>query len=462
MRTNKDSSQPFAGRLTRRDALKAIGTAAAAGVGGACFPSLFHAALGARRPNIIFILTDDHRWDHLGFLGHPFLRTPNLDRLAGEGVNFANAFVVTSLCSPSRATFLTGMYAHQHGVKNNLTHWRDSNVTVLELLKNAGYDTAFIGKWHMPGGLPEVRGVDLFVSFTAEGGQGRYFNCPLFVNGEEAPSRKAYITEELTDRAIEFIQERKDRPFCVFLFHKAAHHQFLPPPDMAGMYDRVPLDLPKEADLWIGSTNGMMFEGTLGPITWLYRNYCETLTATDREVGRVLDTLDRTGLADDTVVVYAGDNGFFWGEHRLVDKRWAYEESIRIPFIVRYPRLIGEAGTREQMIINPDLAPSLLELAGLPVPAAMEGRSFAPLLESGSVSGRDAWLYEYFRDYPYPVPQHVAVRTRTHKYIEYEGRRRPELYDLVNDPKEKTNLIGTDNGARLLKRLKPLLQELRK
>ena len=425
-------------RLTRRDALKTLGAATAAGLGSACFSRRAHGAATARRPNILFILTDDHRWDHLGFCGHPFLQTPHLDRLAAEGLNFANAFVVTSLCSPSRATFLTGMYAHRHGVKNNLTPWQDSNVTFLELLKDAGYDTAFIGKWHMPGGLPDPRGVDLFVSFTAQGGQGQYFNCPLVVNGKEEPSRKAYLTEELTDRTLEFLQAKRDRPFCIFLAHKAAHHQFLPPPDLAGMYDGVPLNLPKETDLWIGSTNGMMFEGTLGPISWLYRNYCETLTATDREVGRLLDALDEMGVADDTLVVYAGDNGFFWGEHRLVDKRWAYEESIRIPFIVRYPRRIPKAGTREQMIINPDLAPTLLELAGLPIPENIEGRSFVPLLGSATAPGRDAWLYEYFRDYPYNVPQHDAVRTRTHKYIEYDGapsgrtllsRERPEGED---------------------------------
>jgi len=388
------------------------------------------------------------------------LQTPHLDRLAAEGLHFANAFVTTSLCSPSRATFLTGMYAHRHGVQNNLTPWREENVTFLELLKQAGYDTAFLGKWHMPGGLPELRGVDHFVSFTAQSGQGQYFNCPLWVNGKQEPSRKPYITEELTDRALEFIQEERDRPFCLFLSHKAAHHQFLPPPDLAGMYDGVPLNLPKEADPWIGSTNGMMFVGAMGPVTWLYRNYCETLTATDREVGRILDALDDGGIADDTVVVYAGDNGFFWGEHRLVDKRWPYEESIRVPFLVRYPRRIRQPGVRDQMIINPDLAPSLLELAGLPVPDDMEGRSFVPLLESAAAPGRDAWLYEYFRDFPYNVPPHVAVRTPSHKYIEYEGRRRPELFDLEADPREKTNLVGTDQGERLVKELKPLLQRL--
>ena len=144
----------------------------------------------AKKPNIVFILTDDHRWDFMSCAGHPFVKTPSLDRLASQGVLFSNAFVTSALCSPSRASFLTGLYAHTHGVQNNLTPWKDENVTFLELFKKAGYDTAFIGKWHMPGRLPKLRGVDLFVTFTIQGGQGRYWNCPLIVNGIETPSRK--------------------------------------------------------------------------------------------------------------------------------------------------------------------------------------------------------------------------------------------------------------------------------
>ena len=190
--------------LTRRDALKGIGIASAASLLNLGFSDILSAATsGGKRPNIIFILSDDHRWDHMGCMGHPFLKTPAMDRLAAEGVLFENAFVTTSLCSPSRASFLTGTYAHTHGVKNNITPWEGSNVTFFEPMKIMGYDTAFIGKWHMPGIVPTISAIDLFVTFTAQGGQGQYFNCPLIVNGKDEPSRKSYITEELTDRAID-------------------------------------------------------------------------------------------------------------------------------------------------------------------------------------------------------------------------------------------------------------------
>ncbi len=457
--TGKNDSGPR--RIHRRRAIKTAAAAPLAGLAAAGAGRLLAAPETRGRPNMVFILSDDHRWDHFGFSGHPFIRTPVFDRLADEGVVFNNSFVTTSLCSPSRACFLTGNYPHTHGVKNNLTTWDNHNVTFLEMLKAAGYDTAFIGKWHMPGKLPELRGVDLFVTFTVQGGQGRYFDCPLIVNKEREPSRKPYITEELTDRAIEFMRKQRDNPFCLFLSHKAVHHQFLPPPDLKGIYDDAELNFPEEADRWITATNGHMFYGTLLPLSIHYRNYCAALTALDREVGRVLDHLDRAGIADDTVVVYTSDNGFFWGEHRLVDKRWAYEEAIRVPFIIRHPGLGEKGGRREQMILNVDLAPTMLDAAGLSAPKEMEGKSIMPLLRSADAPGREAWLYEYFRDYPYAVPGIRAVRTRTHKYIEYDNDRPAELFDLAADPREKNNLLGTLEGQKLRSPLKKKLEALK-
>lgn len=415
------------------------------------------------RPNILFILSDDHRWDFLSAAGHPFVQTPALDRLAREGVMFSNAFVTTSLCSPSRASFLTGQYAHTHGVRSNLTTWKDENVTFLELLKAAGYETAFIGKWHMPGRLPHLRGVDKFVTFTIQAGQGRYWDCPLIEDGAERPSRKPYITEELTDLALEFIEKPRDVPFCLYLSHKAAHHEFSPPPDLAHLYDDWKAPLPREADPWVTGTRGALWAGTLGHLESLYKNYARVIVALDREIGRLLQRLDELGLADNTVVIYAGDNGYFWGEHRLVDKRWAYEESIRIPFIVRHPAFAASAGRRAgQMVLNIDLAPSILEMARVAVPENMEGRSFLPVLESGRARGRKAWLYEYFREFPYNVPEIRAIRTERHIYMEYEGRRKPELYDLEEDPRQRTNLMGTPEGERLLPELKEMLEALKR
>jgi hypothetical protein len=320
--------------MNRRQALRTTGGLLAAGAVGLGLP---FSARGRTTvpPNIIFILTDDHRWDALSILGHPVVETPSLDRLCGEGVRFENAFVTTSLCSPSRASFLTGQYAGTHGVKNNLTPWSNDNVTFLERLKTAGYDTSFIGKWHMPGDLPHLRGVDQFITFTEQGGQGRYFDCPLIVDGVETPSRKHYITEELTDYALEFIERKRDKPFCLYLSHKAVHHQFLPPPHIAGIYKDKKLPLPPEADTWISWNVDHLYCGLIGPLERTYRNYLETLHATDIEIGRILAQVYELGLSDNTIIIYFGDNGFFFGEHRFMDKRWAYEESIRVPCIFR-------------------------------------------------------------------------------------------------------------------------------
>jgi len=445
-------------RTTRRQTLIEAGSGLLSyGLLGMNFPTA--ALAGERRPNILFILSDDHRWDVLSHVGHPAARTPNLDRLAREGVLFENAFCTTSLCSPSRASFLTGMYAHTHGVRNNMTPWNNAHVTFLEMLHGAGYETGYVGKWHMPGGFPELRGLDRFVTFTVDGGQGRYFNCPLIVDGQETASRKEYITEELTDYALEFLDRERERPFCLYLSHKAVHLQFFPPKELDGLYDGVELDLPREADSWVGLTNGNFYPR---PLAAMYRDYLECLLAMDQQIGRVLDRLDELGLSDNTVVIYAGDNGFFWGEHHFTDKRWPYEESIRIPLIVRHPEAIRAAGRRaSQMVLNIDLAPTLLDVAGLHSPASMDGASFAPVLKDENTRGREAWLYEYFMDYPYAVPETRAVRTERHKYIEYEGERGPELFDIIADPREMKNLYGTPEGRALLPGLKQALEALK-
>ena len=417
-------------------------------------------------PNMIFVLTDDHRWDALSAMGHPFLQTPHLDRLANEGILFENAFVTTSLCSPSRASFLTGQYAHTHGVVTNHTPWDNRNVTFLERLNAAGYETAFIGKWHMPGdGLPALRGVDRFVSFTREGGQGVYYDCPLIIDGVETARPGRYITEDLTDMALDFITRERRKPFCLYLSHKAVHFGFRPPPHLKGRYRDVDLKLPPESDPWIPYTNGHPFVGAIFPLDFLYRNYCETVVSVDEQVGRLLAALDAMGIAENTIVIYAGDNGHFWGEHGLYDKRLAYEESIRIPFIVRYPGLIRDPGRRaRQMVLNIDLAPTLLELAGIVPPAAMQGRSLVPILEDAATPGRTAWLYEHFPVFPIPIPGITAIRTANYKYVEYQEDLRPrELFDLTKDPREQTNLIQTPAGmtqADILKReLERLKQE---
>ena len=462
----KDAHINIAGKaFTRREVLRLLGGTAGACMLSAVMPCIGYSASTAR-PNIIFILCDDHRWDHLSSMGHPFLKTPNLDRMYSQGVMCKNAFVTTSLCSPSRASFLTGEYAHTHGVKNNITPWNNDNVTFLELLKQHGYDTAFIGKWHMPGeGLPALRGVDRFISFTAQRGQGQYYNCPMIVDGIETPSRREYITQELTDYALEFIRQKHSNPFCLYLSLKAVHHQWLPPENLKGIYKDVEdLGLPEEADNWLGLVNNNITYGTLGKLDVMYRRYCETIVSVDREVGRVMESLEKLGIAQDTAVIFVGDNGYFWGEHRLVDKRWAYEESIRVPFLVSYPRLIRNPGRKiEEMILNIDLAPTVLDLAGITPPDHVQGRSIVPLLKDTQVPWRTSWLYEYYRDYPYTVPDLFAVRSDRYKYIETGSTSYPpELYNIKEDPKEMNNLYGRDEAAAVLSQMQAELHRLKR
>ncbi len=401
----------------------------------------------ARPPNIVFILSDDHRSDFAGYAGHPFVETPALDRLAAEGVRFTRAYTTSSLCSPSRASFLTGVYPHRHGVWNNFTPWADGNRTFFEYLSQAGYATAFIGKWHMPGKLPELRGVDHFVTFTQLGGQGSYEWCPLVVNSREEPSRTRYIATELTDRTLAWLGQQRGRPFALYLSHKSVHADFRPDEAERGRYAEAPLVLPDGAQPWIHLTNGQYTHLNFTSLDASIRRYAETVTSLDREIGRVLDYLAEHGLEQNTLVIYTSDNGYLWGEHGLGDKRWAYEESIRIPFLVRYPASGHVAGsTIDQLVANIDVAPTLLELAGLAVPAHMQGRSLLPLLANPRAEHRDALFYSYFFEPPYPTPSLRAVVTPHHKYVAYDGLP-PELFDLDADPREQHNLAGGEAAA---------------
>lgn len=287
-----------------------------------------------------------------------------------------------------------------------------------------------------------------------------YYDCPLIVDGKKVERKGKYITEDLTDYALEYIDKKRNNPFCLYLSHKAVHFGFLPPKHLDDLYDDVDLQLPPESDPWVTMTNNHLFVGAPLPLDMLYRNYCETVVSVDQQVGRVLDKLEEMGILDDTIVVYAGDNGHFFGEHGLYDKRLAYEESIRIPFFVRYPGLVRNAGRRvQEMVLNIDLAPTLLDAAGIPVPPYMQGRSAVPLLRNMKNRWRSSFLYEHFPVFPIPIPGITAVRTDRYKYITYQNNvRPPELFDLREDPGEKKNIIRKDRGKKLLSALKKKLE----
>ena len=392
-------------------------------------------------PNIVFILSDDHRHDFTGYMGHPFIETPNIDELASEGIIFDRAYVSTSLCSPSRATYLTGVSPYKHGVWNNFTPWSEENRTFFEYLKAVGYSTAFIGKWHMPGNtLPNIAGLDHFISFTNIGGQGTYEWNPMIVNGTETPSRTRYIATELTDYAIEWL-EQQTSPFVLYLSHKSVHANFQPDTPDIGIYKRQQVNLPEGAHVWSAHTKNQYVHLNNAPLDESIRRYGEAIHSLDREIGRLLASLRSMNLDDNTIVIYTSDNGYQWGEHELIDKRWAYETSIRVPFVVRLPENRYGATINSSLVANLDVAPTLLDAAGVQVPGYMEGGSLLRLLSDEKKNWRETFFYSYFFEPPYPTPTSFALITERYKLIETNWRGY-ELYDLWNDPEEKNNLAN--------------------
>ncbi len=424
---------------------------------------------GVKPRNVIFILVDDHRYDAMGFLqGQAFLSTPHLDAMGRSGVHLPNAFVTTALCSPSRASILTGLYAHQHRVVDNNNPVSPELIFFPQYLQQAGYQTAFIGNWHMGGEADDPqRGFDHWVSFK---GQGTYLpsNNGLNVNGQRVP-QKGYITDELTDYALDWLRQRKaDKPFMLYLSHKAVHAEFIPAERHKGRYAGRQFVEPKTinpanhrgAPLWVrnqrNSWHGVDFPYHSDlDIAEYYKRYAETLLAVDDSVGRVMDWLKQRGLSESTLVIYMGDNGFAFGEHGLIDKRTAYEESMRVPLLAHCPELFKGGGKINEVVANIDIAPTILEAAGLQAPKAMAGRSFLALVKGAPVNWRETLLYEYYweRNHPHPPTLH-ALRGDQYKYIRYHGIWDvDELYDLRADPLETSNLIFSPEHQPIIKRM---------
>lgn len=414
-------------------------------------------AAPARKPNFLFIYTDDQRYDALGVVQReqgergrfPWFTTPHLDRLASEGLRFRNAFVTLSLCAPSRAAFLTGRYNHLNGVANNQVPFPEDSITHATVSQAAGYVTAYIGKWHMGGQRGKRAGFDYSASFV---GQGVYFNCPVEIDGKATPTT-GWVDDVTTDYAIDFIRQHRARPFSVTLGFKASHGPFSPPERaqsrFAGAQARPVPNLSSRAvyrggDADTAAGKGSALVSVKGG-TQLNLGYFRCLSAADDNFGRLLAALDELGLAEDTVVVYSSDNGYYHGEHGLGDKRSAYEESLRIPLLVRYPRLIAPGTVSDALVLNIDLAPTLVDLAGAPIPASMQGKSWRPLFASPAAALRDAIFAEYFWEANFPsTPTLTAVRTQTAKLIKYEGKPEwTELFDLAADPYETNNLFAS-------------------
>jgi len=410
-------------------------------------------------PNVLVILTDDQRWDAMGCAGHPVLKTPNLDRLASEGARFANAFVVTSLCSPSRASMLSGLYGHRHGVLNNFTEYPDTLPSYPKQLRAAGYETAYIGKWHMGETNDAPRsGFDFWMSHR---GQGNYFDTEWNINGQRQLIQ-GYYTTVVTEKTVQWLQRPHPKPFLLVVGQKAPHGgPIQSEPKYEHVFDGLRIAKPANFDAWSKGKPAWLAEsyptwhGAGGPLynyldyDKFAKAYLATLLSVDESVGRIYETLRQTGQLDRTVIVFTSDNGFALSEHGRVDKRTMYEESLRVPLIVRYPPLVPKAKVIEQMVLNLDLAPSLLEICGARPLHGIDGRSWKPLLEGKTKGWRTSFLYfyNYEKEFPY-TPNVRGVRTDRWKYIFYpHGDGSPdhygaELYDLRADPLELNNRIN--------------------
>jgi len=443
----------------------------------------------AARPNIVVVVVDDLRWDEIAIGRYPYLKTPNIDRIGREGARFTNGFFTTPLCSPSRAGFLTGQYPHTHGIIDNVDRSAASHklVTFPLLLDRAGYDTAFIGKWHMGNDDSPRPGFDRWVSFK---GQGNYVDPELNVNGKTVQA-SGYITDLLSVHAVDLIRQRRDKPFLVWLAHKAIHPEvmqhddgsvdltqsehFIPAERHKRLFSNVKIPRPPSYATEPSGKPALQRKiGDLPPLgagsvtrdeSILDRQ--RSLMAVEDSVGDILKALKDTGQLDNTVIVFTSDNGYFYGEHGLsVERRFAYEESIRMPLLIRYPKAIKAGTVRGEFALNIDLAPTLMELAGVDASGAMQGRSLVPLLKGARTVWRDAFLIEYYSDKVFPrvlKMGYKAVRTGRWKYIHYyELEDMDELYDLKADPFEMRNLIGEPLAATALAHLKAEMEKLTK
>ncbi len=440
-------------------------------------------AAAAAPPNILFIMSDDHAAHAIGSYGSRVNQTPNLDRIAAGGVRFNHCFVNNSICTPSRAAILTGKYSHLNGV-TVFNRFDGSQPHVAKLLQKAGYQTAIIGKWHL---FSDPTGFDYWNILP---GQGRYHD-PVMIELGKTNVVKGYVTDIITDLSIQFLKNRDtNKPFLLLCHHKAPHREWSPDAKHATLYDDV--DLPEPAtfnDDYQGRSRAateatMRIDrdlkktdvkqdpppGLSGPALkhWKYeryiKDYLRCIASVDDNVGRLLDYLDQSGLSRNTMVIYTSDQGFFLGDHGWFDKRFMYEESLRMPLLVRFPGTTKAGTVNDAMVMNLDFAPTFLDLAGVPVPPDMQGRSLAPLLRGEQP--KDWRTSMYYRYYHYPqdhrVQPHYGVRTERYKLIYFNRLDEWELYDLDKDRYEMHNVYADPAYAETVKNLKTELFRLKK
>ena len=452
---------------------------------GVCllFVGAIASAAETKRPNILYIMADDHASHAISAYGSKVNKTPNIDRIAAGGMRFTNCFCTNSICTPSRAVILTGKYSHLNGVPV-FNRFDGSQPTLAKYLQVAGYHTGMIGKWHL-GSDPTG-----FTYWNILPGQGVYHN-PVFLEMGKRKKHTGYCTDIITDLSLRFLEDRpRDRPFFLMCHHKAPHRPWQPDAKHRKQWEKVQVPEPATFDDDYATRSDAAREATmridrdltandlkqkppegLSPRAlkrWKYqrymRDYLACVASVDDSVGRLLDALDRSGLADNTIVVYTSDQGFYLGDHDWFDKRFMYEESLRMPFLVRWPAQVKAGTVNGGMILNVDFAPTLLAAAGVKVPADMQGRSFLPLLR-GERPGN--WRTSmYYRYYHYPqhhrVQPHYGVRTERYKLIYFNKIDQWELFDLQKDPHELKNLYADPAQAATVKALKAELYRLKK
>ncbi len=468
---------------TRRTVLKYLTGAVGASACGLDALESFAQNLNgsSEKPNIVCIVGEGLRWDELSSTGNKLIQTPNLDRIGREGCTFNNSFVVNALCLPSRATMLTGMYSHTTGAVSNVQGKIPERFPLVsDMLQKGGYETAFLGKSHIEGALMDhywdyyfgfVGQADYYRPKITEGVRGKYGPAKLYV-GE-------YVDTLLTRKAVEWLKQERTKPFCLFLWFYAPHAPFYRPKDLVNDLNGVPIPKPKtfgedqkgypgkpravaDADNKIGYSE--VFSDDPRSLEELVKDHYAGVEDNDRNMGAIWQELERQKIAGNTAVLLSSDHGFFLGEHHLYDKRLMYEPSIRVPMMIRYPGKVKAGAKSNEMVLNLDMAPTLLEIAGLAVPGELQGKSMLPLAEGkANVEWRKDWLYEY---YEYPGFENVrpcrGVRTDRYKLIHFIIEPQEfELYDLHKDPDEMNNLYGKAGYEELSAHLRERLAALR-